>query len=340
MTKIADAIFDSSDEIVTDIIDRNGRATLRQVRNYWSDEKVPRLAGVSETDIATLPSEELDKKVAEFWGEEFLDRADSFAAESHPETVTGSSFFAGGNSLWLKAMATAACLLVAVFVGATFFGEKPTNVAEIVPGNSGAVDESPELEPQIMEEPLVAGIIPMVRSGVLPTYLTDLQVQDSAVLSSLASPLESAWLIDLGVRNERFQIVSVTLGEEFSSPYEALEALGFDGNVRDAFSDRLASADDIDPRRLQIGDRFLAVFQSTPDDALPEFLSLSYFPQRQTVSYAGQVPTCGTGSLTFSEPGLIRAALEMHANVTTRAVNNCASPLELTAANAVLNRGE
>ncbi|MEP2387184.1 MULTISPECIES: hypothetical protein [Alphaproteobacteria] len=346
MKKIADAIFapDSSDGVVSNIIDRNGRATLRQVKNYWSDESVPRLAGVSETDIATLPSKELERKVAEFWGEEFIDRADRFVQQSHSEAIsspdTTGHVSGGGSSLLQKAMAIAACLLVTAFLGSIFLGEKSNDIAEVGPENTGVLDERTMLELRSIEEPLVAGIVPMVRSGVLPPYLTDLQVQDSAVLSSLASPMESAWLIDLGVGNERFQIVSITLGEEFSFPYEALEALGFDGNVRDAFSSRLASAEDIDPRRLQIGDRFLAVLQSRPNNPLPEFLSLSYFPQRQTASYAGQVPTCGTGSLTFSEPGLIRAALEMHANVTTRAVNNCASPLELTASNAVLHRGE
>lgn len=344
MKKIADAIFatDSSDGVVSNIIDRNGRATLRQVRNYWSDESVPRLAGVSETDIATLPSEELEKRVAEFWGKDFIDRADRFVEQSHPEVVAGcdatGGVHAGGSSLLGKAMAIAACLLVAAFLGSAFLGDKSNDLAEVVQENPGVLDEGTALELKSTEELFVAGIVPVVRSGVLPPYLTELQVQDSAVLSSLASPMESAWLIDLGVRNERFQIVSVTLGEEFDSPYQALEALGFDGNVRDAFSSRLESADDIDPRRLQIGDRFLAVLQSRSNNAVPEFLSLSYFPHRQTASYAGQVRTCGTGRLTFSEPGLIRAALEMQANVTTRAVNNCGSALELAASNAVLRQ--
>lgn len=346
MKKIADAIFttDSSDGVVSNIIDRNGRATLRQVRNYWSDESVPRLAGVSETDIATLPSKELEKKVAEFWGEDFIDRADRFVQQSQPKAISSPSIaghgYGRGGSLLQKVMAIAACLLVAAALGSMFLGEETEDVAEVAPVSPGVLEKSTVREPQSIGAPLVAGIVPLVRSGALPPYLADLQLQDTAVLSSMASPGESAWLIDLGVRNERFQIVSVTLGEEFAAPYEALEALGFDGNVRDAFSSRLASADDIDPRRLQIGDRFLAILQRTSNNATPQFLSLSYFPMRQTVSYAGQAPTCGTGNLTFSEPGLIRAALEMQANVTTRAVNNCALALELAASNAVLRQGE
>jgi hypothetical protein len=346
MKKIADAIFtiDSSDGVVSNIIDRNGRATLRQVKNYWSDENVPRLAGVSETDIATLPSKELEEKVAEFWGEDFIDRADRFVQQSHPEAISSSDsaghVSGGGSSLLQKAFAIAACLLVAAVLGSMFLGAETESVTEVAPVSPGVLEETTAREPQSIEEPLAAGIVPLVRSGAVPSYLTDLQLQDSALLSSMASPRESAWLIELGVRSERFQIVSVTLGEEFAAPYEALEALGFDGNVRDAFSSRLASADDIDPRKLQIGDRFLAVLQRTSNNATPQFLSLSYYPSRQTVSYAGQAPTCGTGNLTFSELGLINAALNMHANVTTRAVNNCALALELAASNAVLRQGE
>lgn len=344
MRKIADAIFttDSSDRVVSNIIDRNGRATLRQVKNYWSDDSVPRLAGVSETDIATLPSKELEKKVAEFWGEDFIDRANRFVQHSHPKSIssprTAGFGYGRGGSLLQMVTAIAACFLLASVLGSMLLGEAKEDVAEVAPVTPAVLQESTAREPQSIGEPLVAGIVPLVRSGALPSYLADLQLQDTAVLSSMASPRESAWLIDLGVRNERFQILSVTLGEEFAAPYEALEALRFDGNVRDAFSSRLASADDIDPRRLQIGDRFLAVLQRTSNNATPQFLSLSYFPMRQTVSYTGQAPTCGTGNLTFSEPDLIRAALEMQSNVTTRSVNNCALALELAASNVVLRQ--
>ena len=78
MKKIVDAIFetDETQDAALRIVSRDERATLRQIRSYWSDDTNQGLSGVSETDIATLSSEDLRKRVADFWGEEFVERAD------------------------------------------------------------------------------------------------------------------------------------------------------------------------------------------------------------------------------------------------------------------------
>jgi len=77
MEKIASAIFRkyTSEEAVVDIVDQDGRYALRQVRQYW-DEATPCLSGISETDIAAMPVEELQAKVSDCWGEGFVERAD------------------------------------------------------------------------------------------------------------------------------------------------------------------------------------------------------------------------------------------------------------------------